>query len=191
VTAIVQTLALEFENKLLAEPPQFAVGCISGDEVESTEAGRRRPDRLRNAHRLRRCFHHATHIDGVSIRSSRWIEHRAGDQWLEEVAMHIEVLEDDLLEQRLEVEPRLVPVDVRIPVQGQNSADVGVLEFDGAFRSIPKQPPKTLVVLRLVDAQAGQLVAEQREVIADRGLDFLTRPIVAGHPSAPHVVREL
>ena len=44
--------------------------------------------------------------------------------------MDIEVLQDSLLEQRLEVESRLVAVDVWVAVQSQNSADVSVLEFD-------------------------------------------------------------
>ena len=46
-------------------------------------------------------------------------------------------------------------------------------------------------MLRLVDTQAGQLVAKHSEIVADRSLDFLARPIVARHPSAPHVVHEL
>jgi hypothetical protein len=58
-------------------------------------------------------------------------------------------------------------------VQGQNCADVGVLEFDRAFRSIPKQAPKTLVVLGFVDSQAPEFVAKYGEVVANRSLDFV------------------
>ena len=94
--------------------------------------------------------------------------------------MGIEVLEDNLLEQRLEVESRLITVDVRVAVKGQNGTDVRVLEFDGAFRSALKQAPKTFVVPRLIDAQTCEFVAKHREVVANRGLDFFARPILAG-----------
>lgn len=66
-----------------------------------------------------------------------------------------------------------------------------MLEFDRSFRSVLKQTPKAEVTLRLVDRQAGELVAQHREVVADGGFDLLARPIVAGHASAPHVVQEL
>ena len=61
------------------------------------------------------------YIERLSFRSSRWTEHGSGDQRLEEVAMDIEVFQDSLLEQCLEIESRLVPVDVWMPVQSQNS----------------------------------------------------------------------
>jgi hypothetical protein len=105
--------------------------------------------------------------------------------------MHVQIIQDDLLEQRLEVESRLVPVDVRVAAQGQNSADVGVLELDRSFRSASEQSTQPLIVLRLVDAKARELVAKHREIVADGGLDLLARPIVAGQASAPHVVQEL
>jgi hypothetical protein len=96
-----QPLALELENELLPASSEIAVCSVSRDEVESTETGRRGPRRLWNPHRLRRCLNHATDFEGISDRRCRWIEHRPGDERLEEVAMDVEILEDHLLEQRL------------------------------------------------------------------------------------------
>jgi len=73
---------------------------------------------LRNSHGLGRQFDQAIRIERGRIAGCRRIEHWPGDQRLEEVAVHIEVLEDDLLEERLIVESRLVAVDVRIAVEG-------------------------------------------------------------------------
>ena len=61
---------------------------------------------MRNSHGLRRQFDQAIRIERARIGRCRRIEHRPGDQGLEEVAVDIEVLEDDLLEEGLEVESR-------------------------------------------------------------------------------------
>jgi len=73
---------------------------------------------LRNSHGLRRQFDQAIRIERARIGGCRRIEHWPGDQWIEEVAVDIEVLEDDLLEESLEVESRFVAVDVRVAVEG-------------------------------------------------------------------------
>ncbi len=72
----------------------------------------------------------AIRIERARIGRCRRIEHRPCDQRLEEVAVDIEgTAEDDLLEERLEVESRFVAVDVRVAVEGQDRADVRMLEF--------------------------------------------------------------
>jgi hypothetical protein len=58
-------------------------------------------------------------------------------------------------------------------VQGQNSADVRVLELDRTLRPAAQQGPQPLVVLRLVDRNTGQFVAQHREVIGDGGFDLV------------------
>ena len=63
----------------------------------------------------------------------------------------------------------------------QDGTDVGVLELDGPLQSVPDETPQPLVVLRLVDCEAGQLVAQHREVVCDGRLDFIPRPsLLAG-----------
>ncbi len=80
--------------------------------------------------------------------------------------MDIEELQDSEVEQRLEIESGLVPVDVWMAVQSQNGADVSVLEFDGTFRSIPKQAATTFgrAPRWLTRSRSGQRVAEHSEV---------------------------
>jgi hypothetical protein len=88
---------------------------------------------LRSPHGLRRQFDQASRIEYGRIRGCRRIEHRPGDQRLEEVAVDIEVLEDDLLEENLEVEPWFVAVDVRIGVEGQDRAMFACLNSTDPF----------------------------------------------------------
>jgi hypothetical protein len=59
--------------------------------------------------------------------------------------MDVEVLQDHLLQERLEVEPRLVAVDVRVPVQRQDRADVRVLNSTDPFEPFwsSRLPPAT------------------------------------------------
>jgi hypothetical protein len=113
-SAVVRPLALELENELLPASSDVTVCSVLRDEVESTEAGRRRPHRLPNPHRFWGRLDHAIHLQSLSAGRTCWIEHGSRDQRLEEVAMDVEVLQHRLLEKRLEVEAGLVAVDVRI-----------------------------------------------------------------------------
>jgi hypothetical protein len=128
--AVMQSLPLKFENELLTASSQLAIRGVSGDEIESTDPGRRRPHRLRNPHRFWGRLDHAVHLKSLRAGRTRWIEHGSRDQRLKEVAMDVEVLQHRLLEKRLKVEAGLLAVDVRIAVQRQDGADVRVLEFD-------------------------------------------------------------
>jgi hypothetical protein len=59
-------------------------------------------------------------------------------------------------------------------MQGEDGADVRVLEFDRPLRPASQQAPEAFVMRRLVDLKPGELVAQHGEVVADGCLDFLT-----------------
>ena len=63
---------------------------------------------------------------------------------------------------------------VRIAVQGQDGADVRVLEFDRSLRPVLQETAESFVVRRLVNRKARELIAKHGEVVANRRLDLLS-----------------
>jgi hypothetical protein len=102
--------------------------------------------------------------------------------------MPVEELLNDLLEQTLVVAARLVAVDVWPAVDGEDGADVGVLELDravGAAIQLRRQPPP---MLGLGVRHTAVLLQEHREVVGDYRLDLVEGPVVrhereAGRPN--------
>ena len=87
--------------------------------------------------------------------------------------MHIEVLQHDLFEQCLEIRSRLVSVDVRVAVQSQDGADIGVFELQRALRASLQHREQSFVVLALVYQSASQQVAEHLKVVGHRRLNYV------------------